>query len=119
VIRFIAASSLVGSSAGVLSSVAFRTRLIEAGVDPSVGSAGDALDSTLAETSVGAFKNELIDSGNRVPGHAGRCHISPEYMQADFQGPTARTRSLQRRRAAHRLHTFGARFDGQAPISRT
>lgn len=41
-------------------SVAFTTRLIEAGVDPSVGSVGDALDNALAETTVGSFKNELI-----------------------------------------------------------
>ena len=41
-------------------SVAFTTRLIDAGVDPSVGSVGDALDNALAETTVGSFKNELI-----------------------------------------------------------
>lgn len=49
------------SDAGsVYTSVAFTTRLIEAGVDPSVGSVGDALDNALAETTVGSFKNELI-----------------------------------------------------------
>ena len=31
-----------------------------AGVDPSVGSVGDALDNAMAETTVGSFKNELI-----------------------------------------------------------
>jgi putative transposase len=41
-------------------SIAFTTRLVEAGVDPSVGSVGDALDNALAETTVGSFKNELI-----------------------------------------------------------
>ena len=41
-------------------SVAFTTRLVDAGVDPSVGSVGDALDNALAETTVGSFKNELI-----------------------------------------------------------
>ncbi len=41
-------------------SVALTTRLIDAGVDPSVGSVGDALDNALAETTVGSFKNELI-----------------------------------------------------------
>ena len=35
-------------------------RLIDEGVDPSVGSVGDALDNALAETTVGSFKNELI-----------------------------------------------------------
>lgn len=41
-------------------SVAFTTRLVDAGVDPSVGSVGDAYDNALAETTVGSFKNELI-----------------------------------------------------------
>ena len=41
-------------------SVAFTQRLIDEGADPSVGSVGDALDNTLAETTVGSFKNELI-----------------------------------------------------------
>src|SRR5690606_10154947 len=41
-------------------SIAFTGRLVEAGVDPSVGSVGDALDNALAETTVGSFKNELI-----------------------------------------------------------
>ncbi len=36
-------------------SVAFTTRLVEAGVDPSVGSVGDAYDNALAETTVGSF----------------------------------------------------------------
>jgi putative transposase len=41
-------------------SIAFTTRLLDAGVDPSVGSVGDAYDNALAETTVGSFKNELI-----------------------------------------------------------
>lgn len=41
-------------------SIAFTTRLIDAGVDPSVGSVGDAYDNALAETTVGSYKNELI-----------------------------------------------------------
>ena len=41
-------------------SIAFTSRLIEKGVDPSVGSVGDALDNALAETTVGSFKTELI-----------------------------------------------------------
>jgi putative transposase len=41
-------------------SVAFTQRLTDEGVDPSVGSVGDALDNALAETTVGSFKNELI-----------------------------------------------------------
>jgi putative transposase len=41
-------------------SIAFTTRLIDAGVNPSVGSVGDAFDNALAETTVGSFTNELI-----------------------------------------------------------
>jgi putative transposase len=41
-------------------SVALTSRLIEEGIDPSVGSVGDALDNAMAETTVGSFKNELI-----------------------------------------------------------
>lgn len=41
-------------------SIAFTTRLLDAGVDASVGSVGDAYDNALAETTVGSFKNELI-----------------------------------------------------------
>jgi putative transposase len=41
-------------------SFAFTSRLIEAGVDPSVGSVGDAYDNALAESHMGAYKTELI-----------------------------------------------------------
>jgi putative transposase len=41
-------------------SFAFTSRLIEAGVDPSVGSVGDAYDNALAESQIGAYKTELI-----------------------------------------------------------
>jgi putative transposase len=42
-------------------SFAFTRRLIEAGVDPSVGSVGDAYDNALAETTIGLFKTEMIE----------------------------------------------------------
>jgi putative transposase len=41
-------------------SFAFTTRLIEAGVDASVGSVGDAYDNALAESQIGIYKTELI-----------------------------------------------------------
>jgi len=41
-------------------SIAVTQRLIDEGIDPSVGSVGDAYDNALAETTVGSFKNELI-----------------------------------------------------------
>ena len=42
-------------------SFAFTTRLIEAGVDPSVGSVGDGYDNALAESTIGLFKAERIN----------------------------------------------------------
>lgn len=41
-------------------SFAFTQRLIEAGVDASVGSVGDAYDNALAESQIGLYKTELI-----------------------------------------------------------
>jgi putative transposase len=41
-------------------SFAFTERLIEAGVDASVGSVCDACDNALAESQIGLYKAELI-----------------------------------------------------------
>jgi putative transposase len=43
-------------------SIAFAQALIEAGVDASVGSVGDAYDNALAENHMGLYKSELIHS---------------------------------------------------------
>jgi putative transposase len=45
---------------GQYTSFAFTRRLVEAGVDPSVGSVGDGYDNALAETTIGLFKTEKI-----------------------------------------------------------
>jgi transposase InsO family protein len=42
-------------------SIAFTTRLLGAGVDPSLGSLGDAYDNALAETTIGLYKTEWIN----------------------------------------------------------
>jgi len=42
-------------------SIAFTSRLLEAGVDASVGSVGDAYDNALAESAIGCYKTELIN----------------------------------------------------------
>jgi putative transposase len=42
-------------------SFAFTTRLVDSGVDPSVGSVGDAYDNALAETTIGLYKAEKIN----------------------------------------------------------
>ena len=41
-------------------SITFTDRLLDAGIDPSVGSVGDAYDNALAESQIGLFKSELI-----------------------------------------------------------
>ena len=41
-------------------SFAFTQRLVDIGVDPSVGSVGDAYDNALAESTIGLYKTELI-----------------------------------------------------------
>lgn len=41
-------------------SIAFTERLLEAGVDASVGSQGDALDNALAESTIALFKTEVV-----------------------------------------------------------
>ena len=41
-------------------SIRYAERLAEAGIEPSVGSRGDAYDNALAETVIGLFKTELI-----------------------------------------------------------
>ena len=45
---------------GQYTSFAFTSSLIEAGVDASVGSVGDAYDNALAESAIGIYKTELI-----------------------------------------------------------
>jgi putative transposase len=42
-------------------SIAFTDRLLAAGIDPSVGSVGDAYDNALAETTIGLYKAEWIN----------------------------------------------------------
>lgn len=44
----------------VYTSIAFTDRLIDEGIDPSVGSVGDAYDNSLAESQIGLYKSELI-----------------------------------------------------------
>jgi putative transposase len=40
-------------------SIAFTTRLLDADVDPSVGTVGDAYDNALAGSTIGLYKTEL------------------------------------------------------------
>jgi putative transposase len=40
--------------------IRYTERLLEAGIEPSVGSVGDSYDNALAETIIGLFKTEVI-----------------------------------------------------------
>ena len=46
----------------------YTDRLVEAGIEPSVGSVGDSYDNALAETVIGLFKTEVIH--RRGPWHS-------------------------------------------------
>ncbi|MFF0526219.1 IS3 family transposase [Actinomadura nitritigenes] len=41
----------------------FTTHLVDAGIDASIGTVGDALDNALMESAIGLYKTELIKSG--------------------------------------------------------
>ena len=42
-------------------SIKYTERLVEAGIDPSVGTVGDSYDNALAECVIGLFKTEVIN----------------------------------------------------------
>lgn len=50
-----------GFAGNQYTSFAFTRRLIEAGIDSSIGSVGDAYDNALAESQIGLYKTELIN----------------------------------------------------------
>ena len=41
-------------------SIRYSERLMQAGIDPSVGTVGDSYDNALAETIIGLFKTEVV-----------------------------------------------------------
>ena len=60
--RFTATGLVHHSDAGSqYTSIVFTTALIEAGIAPSIGTVGDALDNALMESTIGLYKTELID----------------------------------------------------------
>jgi transposase InsO family protein len=60
--RFTAADLVHHWDAGSqYTSIAFTTALVEAGIAPSIGTVGDALDNALMESTIGLYKTELID----------------------------------------------------------
>jgi len=68
--RPVSAGAVHHSDAGTqYTSVGFGHRLQEAGIEPSIGSVGDAYDNALAETTIGLYKTECIRPGS--PFHTG------------------------------------------------
>jgi len=60
--RFTSTGSVFHSDAGSqYTSIAFTEALIDAGIAPSIGTVGDALDNGLMESTIGLYKTELID----------------------------------------------------------
>lgn len=47
-------------------SICYAERLVEAGIEPSVGSSGDSYDNALAETINGLYKAEVIHRRFRI-----------------------------------------------------
>ena len=65
--RFTATGLVHHSDAGSqYTSIVFTTALIEAGIAPSIGTVGDALDNALMESTIGLYKTELIDRRPRT-----------------------------------------------------
>ena len=65
-VTFSSAGLVFHSDAGSqYTSVAFTEALHDAGIAPSIGTVGDALDNALMESSIGLYKTELIDFDNR------------------------------------------------------
>ena len=52
-------------------SIKYTERLVEAGIEPSVGSVGDSYDNALAETVIGLYKTEVIRRRGPWPTHVG------------------------------------------------
>jgi transposase InsO family protein len=48
------------AESGQYVSIRYTERLLDAGIEPSVGSVGDSYDNALAETVIGLFKTEVI-----------------------------------------------------------
>jgi putative transposase len=60
-------------------SLRYTDRLDELGIDPSVGSTGDAYDNAMAEAFVGTFKAELV-AGRRFPSFEAAEHETLQWI---------------------------------------
>jgi transposase InsO family protein len=83
------------SAGSQYTAISFTDALIEAGIAPSIGSVGDALDSALMESTIGLYKTELIehDRTREHGGMQGRPNVTDTgvagaLVAGDWVGPT-------------------------------
>jgi putative transposase len=80
--RFSAQGLVFHSDAGSqYTAISFTEALIDAGIAPSIGTVGDALDNALMESTIGLYKTELIDH-DRARTWTGRAQV--ETATADW-----------------------------------
>jgi transposase InsO family protein len=76
--RFTAKGLVFHSDAGSqYTAISFTEALIAAGIAPSIGTVGDALDNALMESTIGLYKTELIDH-DRARSWSGRAEVERE-----------------------------------------
>jgi putative transposase len=76
--RFTSAGLVFHSDAGSqYTAISFTEALIEAGIAPSIGTVGDALDNALMESTIGLYKTELIEH-DRTRSWSGRAEVERE-----------------------------------------
>jgi len=76
--RFTSKGLVFHSDAGSqYTAISFSEALIEAGIAPSIGTVGDALDNALMESNIGLYKTELIEH-DRSRAWSGRAEVERE-----------------------------------------
>ena len=92
-------------------SIRYTERLAEAGIEPSVGSAGDSYDNALAETIIGLYKTEGHPPLRPLaePRRGRVCHAP--------MGRTARKHSARRVRSAVRWNSRESGHGGQTQLN--
>src|SRR4051812_32271190 len=77
--RFSSAGLVFHSDAGSqYTAISFTEALINAGIAPSMGTVGDALDNALMESTIGLYKTELIEHPDRARSWTGRAEVERE-----------------------------------------
>ena len=76
--RFTSAGLVFHSDAGSqYTAISFTEALLDAGIAPSIGTVGDALDNALMESTIGLYKTELINH-DRARSWSGRAEVERE-----------------------------------------